>query len=80
MMWIGIDMNKTGQNIVALRKSAGISVKDLQEAFGFTTPQAIYKWQNGKSLPTVDNLVNLAGILKVTVDELLIVCSRQYVA
>jgi len=39
-----IDMTKTGQNIVTLRKKAGLSVKDLQDAFGFGTPQAIYKW------------------------------------
>ena len=38
-----IDMIKTGQNIVILRKQAGLSVKDLQAAFGFGTPQAIYK-------------------------------------
>ena len=41
-----IDMIKTGQNIVRLRKAAGLSVKDLQDIFGFTTPQAIYKWQH----------------------------------
>ena len=42
-----IDMMKTGQNIVLLRKRAGLSVRDLQDAFGFGTPQAIYKWQQG---------------------------------
>ena len=42
-----IDMVKTGQNINCLRKLAGISVKDLQDIFGFATPQAIYKWQHG---------------------------------
>jgi len=25
--------------------------------FGFETPQAVYKWQKGIALPTVDNLV-----------------------
>lgn len=39
-----IDMSRTGQNIVILRKRAGLSVRDLQDAFGFGTPQAIYKW------------------------------------
>ena len=42
-----IDMVKTGQNIVRLREMQGLSVKDLQDIFGFTTPQAIYKWQHG---------------------------------
>jgi len=42
-----IDMVKTGQNIGRLRKQAGLSVKDLQDVFGFATPQVIYKWQQG---------------------------------
>ena len=37
-----IDMVKTGQNIMNLRVAAGLSVKDLQDIFGFATPQAIY--------------------------------------
>ncbi len=68
-----IDMAKTGQNIVVLRKKAGLSVKDLQDVFGFGTPQAIYKWQQGIALPTIDNLVVLAGLLKVKIDDILIV-------
>ena len=40
-----IDMVKTGQNIMNLRQQAGLSVKDLQDIFGFATPQAIYKWR-----------------------------------
>ena len=67
-----IDLIKTGENITALRKQAGLSVKDLQEIFGFNSPQAIYKWQQGATLPAVDNLVVLASIFNVTVDELLI--------
>ena len=54
-----INMTATGQNINILRRRAGLSVKDLQDMFGFATPQAIYKWQQGKALPTVDNLVAL---------------------
>ena len=67
-----INMVDTGKNIETLRKSAGLSVKDLQEIFGFGTPQAIYKWQRGTTLPSVDNLVVLAETLNVTVDEILI--------
>ena len=58
-----IDMIRTGQNINRLRKLAGVSVKDLQDIFGFATPQAIYKWQQGAAMPTIDNLVILAAAL-----------------
>ena len=68
-----IDMALTGANIVKLRTAAGLSVHDLQTNFGFNSPQAIYKWQNGTALPTVDNLVVLASVLKVRIDDLLII-------
>ena len=68
-----IDMVRTGQNIHQLRKQAGVSVKELQEIFGFATPQAIYKWQQGLSLPTIDNLVVLASLLGVKVDDILVI-------
>ena len=67
-----IDMIKTGRNITRLRKKAGLTVKELQEAFGFATPQAIYKWQRGTSLPTVDNLLVLSVLLGVSLNELII--------
>ena len=72
-----IDMVRTGQNINRLRKLAGVSVKDLQDVFGFATPQAIYKWQRGTALPTIDNLVVLAFVLGVTVDDVLVMTDTQ---
>lgn len=68
-----IDMTGTGQNINRLRKQAGLSVKDLQDIFGFATPQAIYKWQQGAALPTIDNLVVLAAVLQVLLDDILVI-------
>ena len=67
-----IDMIRTGQNINRLRKQAGLSVRDLQDIFGFATPQAIYKWQQGAALPTIDNLVVLAAVLQVRLDDILV--------
>ena len=71
-----IDLAATGRNITKLRVKAGISVRDLQAVMGFTNPQAIYKWQNGCCLPTVDNLVILAAVLGTTVDDIL-VCEAE---
>ena len=68
-----IDMVRTGQNIGRLRKQAGLSVRDLQDIFGFATPQAIYKWQQGAALPTLDNLVVLAAVLQVRMDDILVI-------
>ena len=59
-----------------LREKQGLSVKDLQLLLGFAMPQAIYKWQHGVCLPSVDNLVALSVIFSVPVDAILAVeCS-----
>ena len=67
-----IDMIATGANITTMRQRAGLSVRDLQDIFGFSTPQAIYKWQRGDAMPTLDNIVVLAAVFGVTVDDILV--------
>ena len=67
-----IDLALTGANILKLRKAAGLTVRDLQAVFGFSTPQAIYKWQSGLTLPTVDNLLVLAALFHVRIDDILV--------
>ena len=67
-----IDPVATGRNIVRLRTERGMTVRDLQEYFGFEEPQAIYKWQRGKSLPTVDNLYTLGRLLGVPMEQILV--------
>lgn len=68
-----INMTATGMNITRLRIRAGLTVKDLADVFGFATPQAIYKWQHGTAMPTLDNLVVLAAVLGVSMDEIIAV-------
>ena len=68
-----IDLVATGQNIIKLREESGLSVRDLQNIFGFATPQAIYKWQHGTALPTIDNLIVLSAVFKVSMEEIIIV-------
>ena len=70
-----IDPVLTGENIIRLRKQAGLSVHDLQRIFGFNSPQAIYKWQHGTTLPTIDNLVVLASVFHVHMDDILVLDS-----
>ena len=67
-----INAAATGRNIEALRKKRGLTVRDLQDVLGFATPQAIYKWQHGTCLPSVDNLVVLAAVFRVPIDEIIV--------
>lgn len=67
-----IDPVATGKNILSLRKEKGLTVRDLQAFFGFEEPQAIYRWQYGKTLPSVDNLFALSSILEVPIERILV--------
>ena len=67
-----IDLVKTGRCIEQRRRQAGLTVRDLQAYFGFEYPQAIYKWQHGECLPTVDNLLALSRLLRVSMEDLLV--------
>ena len=71
-----IDPAATGENIRRLRQMRGLSVRDLQSFFGFEEPQAIYKWQRGDSLPTVDNLYALGSLLEVPLEQIIIPIRR----
>ena len=68
-----VNMAATGANIKALIKANGLKVSDIQNKCGFNTPQSIFKWMRGDAMPSIDNLVILAYILNVTIDEILVV-------
>lgn len=74
-----INIVKTGKNIERLRKERGILVRELQAYFGFEQPQAIYKWQWGKCLPSVDNLFALRKILHLPMQEILVENDQDFV-
>ena len=67
-----IDAAATGQNIKRMIKVKGFKVADVQAKCGFTTPQAIFKWFRGDSVPTIDNMVIIADMFGVTIDQIVI--------
>ena len=67
-----IDTVGTGIRIMNLRKQSGLSVKELQNILGFATPNAIYKWQNGAAMPTLDNLIVLEAVFNVPIDDIIV--------
>ncbi len=68
-----INVEDTATNLKKVRKENGLCVKELQKMLGFEFPQAIYKWERGENLPSLDNFVTLSRIYNVPVDELLVV-------
>ena len=67
-----IDLVATGRNIQRLRELNGLTVADLQAYFGFEAPQAIYRWQSGKTIPSTDNLLALGYLLEVPMEKILV--------
>jgi len=67
-----INMIETGNNISRLRKEKGITIRQIQETMGFNTPQAIYRWIRGETMPTLDNVFALSELLNVTVEEIVV--------
>ena len=53
-------------------KDKGITARELQIIMDFPYVQTIYNWFAGKNMPTIDNLVVLAKILAVPMDELVV--------
>ena len=66
------DVKIVDVNIRRLRMERGLTVRELQSYFGFEEPRAIYKWQKGESLPTVDNLYALGVLFEVPIDQILV--------
>ena len=66
-----LDPVAIGGRIRELRIANHLKVDDVARYMGFESPQAVYKWQRGDSLPTVDNLYALSFLLNTSVDEIL---------
>lgn len=67
-----IDVAATAANIKAYRIRAGYSVREIQNIFNFSSPEAIYAWEKGKYLPTIDNMIVIAAVYGVTIDNIVI--------
>ena len=67
-----LDLDATGAKIKTLMKQRGISPRQLQLVLNFPYVQTVYNWFAGKNMPTIDNLVVLAQILGVPMDEIVV--------
>ena len=67
-----LDAKATGARIKEIRKAHHIKVEEIARFMGFESDQAVYKWQRGDSLPTVDNLYALGALLDVPMEDILV--------
>ena len=68
-----IDMEATGRRIHARREKLNLRVAEVAEAMGLGSLMSVYNWEYGKSLPTLDNLILLADVLKCRPMDLIVI-------
>ena len=67
-----LDLDATGAQIKTIMKQKGVTPRQLQLILGFPYVQTIYNWFAAKNMPTLDNLVVLAQVLGVTMDDIIV--------
>ena len=72
-MYLSIQPVETGKRIKQLLSEQNYTIREIQGAFGFENPQAIYKWISGRSLPSLDNFVILSRLLHTSIEDFLVV-------
>lgn len=71
-----MDLIKNGKLLSDLRKSKGLTQKQVAEVLG-VVPKTVSKWETGKGFPDVSTVPALADILGVTERALLSGCLPQ---
>ena len=74
-MFPTINKKETGVNLRRIMDMRGVKPKDIQEYLGLGCVQSVYRWLDGVSMPTVDNLYAISKMLQVPMDS--IVYSRH---
>ena len=65
-----LSIEGTGKKIKRLMKQKGVTPHRVAAMLGFPYVQTMYNWFAGRNLPTLDNLVALAYILGLKMDDL----------
>lgn len=65
-----IDFVEVGNKIAKLRKEFKLSQEELADQL-YITRQALSKWENGTSIPSIDSLLELCKIFSISFEEML---------
>lgn len=76
MIFPEIDLIETGKNITKLRKEKGLSRQDLADLL-YLRYCTVWTWETGKRSPEIDNLIALAFLFNVKLDDLLVIKGIQ---
>ena len=65
----GLESCTLGERLATLRKKYGYSQQDIADMLDVTR-QTISNWECGQGAPTLDKAAELAGIYRISLDEL----------
>jgi len=65
-----LNLEKIGQKITTQRKQMKLTQNELAETL-FVTHQAVSKWENGKSIPSIEILYEMTKLFNISIDYLL---------
>ena len=65
-----LNLEIIGSKITKLRKDLNLTQLELAEKI-YVTPQAVSKWEKGKSVPSIDVLIELTKLFNISIDYLL---------
>lgn len=68
--------NKLATQLPLLRKEAGISQGQLADQLNISR-QSVSKWENGTAIPDLERVIEIANILHVSLDELVLAKKPQ---
>lgn len=66
-----IDSIKTGERIRELMLENELSPKDIQAYLSLACTQTVYRWLNGISVPSIDNLYALSALFETSIDDII---------
>lgn len=72
MAFPSIDLEKTGARIKELCADQGITPRQIQEEMHLAGVRAVYKWFDGETLPSIENLYALSKMLSVPMEEIIV--------
>ncbi len=65
-----IDMVETGKRLAKFRRNANMTQMEVAEKLGISF-QAVSYWERGKTMPDITNLVEIANLYDVSLDDIL---------
>lgn len=68
--WVSLSMIDFGKNLASIRKSRQLTQLELANLLD-VQPRMVGRWEQGKAKPQFDYIIQLAGILEVSLDHLL---------